>query len=540
MSEFSGIALSMAKREAEIESEKLLSPVLAWEGDEASQEARDRRRKAAEESFEFFDKTYFPNEAYSDGFSEPCEFHSFLTTLWASAGVHVVLGPRKHGKTATSKKHFAWLVLTGRVLFGATASATLSTSRNILSDIVDIINMDRVKYDFRPTFLEDNADQITFKVAEKRSVRRIIAISEGRSARGATMGFTRPEFILFDDLETRQSPLSRDASTARIKIIQEAYQSMNSTGSIVVLGNNFDERCAYNILKKEQEDGLLPAHWHVYSIPAWSEHKYVLSVEARNGSIRLTQRFKFPKGSLWASRYIAHSEDDLRLRLKVSDESEWQGDFQQNPVPPDGFLFQRRYDIAYEDKDLPSDARGVVYVDPNLSLKSKGDYTCIIEYLYSPSTEYYYIANLVLKSFSDSNDLLKQTFGMKSPRVVAVGMDGHVSQESTWRNNIRNFTRLNGLPSSPVQFCRYKVDEVAKNFQLVWNSGKVLISRRLLDTADGRRFLEQLYAFAGKRANRHDDGPDAAICVNELIHERHIVRRKSANKGVSIIKESTF
>lgn len=532
MSKFSKIGVAIDAMEERIEANKLLMVSDPWQGKDAKPEAVLRRAAKSEESFEFFDKTYFTTDAYSDGYSEPCVFHKFLQHLWAAPGVHFPLGPRKHGKTATMKKSFAWLIVTGKVKFAATGSATLATSRNILSDIVDIITSERIKRDFGIEVIEDNADQFTFKRAGKKGIRRIIAISEKRSARGATMGFTRPEIALFDDLETRQSPMSEDSVRARIKIVQETFQSLSSKGVVVVLGNNFDERSAYNTLKEEQKQGILPKSWNVYSIPAWSEKKY--SITAGDKS------YKFPKGSLWSSRFPARTETELRDMLSVADESEWQGDFQQNPVPPDGFLFNRRFDIEYADEELPADARGVIYTDPNLAKKGKGDATCIMKLLYSPEKDLYYIPALYLQSFSASDDLLTKTLLLKDNRVKAVGMDGNVGQESVWSNNVKLYSRIHKIAYSPVQYCHYRVDELTKNAQLLWEAGKIKIARSVIESKEGIKFLEQLYAFSGKKAKRPDDGPDAFICSVELIHERRLVRRKAVRRQVSVITETMF
>jgi hypothetical protein len=293
-------------------------------------------------------------------------------------------------------------------------------------------------------------------------------------------------------------------------------------------------------LKKQAEEGLLPEHWRVHSIPAFSDKAYTINLNSSIKAIDKSLIFKFPKGTLWKSRYSATTEAELRASLKVSDESEWQGDFQQNPVPPDGFLYQRRYDYIYEDDELPKDAKGVIYTDPNLAKKSKGDKTCIISYLYSAETDLFYVVDLCLKSFSSSNELLAKTLTFKTSRIRFVGMDGHVNQESIWTNNIRNFCRINNFPYPPVRYCRYKVDECSKNLQLAWNEGKVKIARSVAESKDGIGLLEQIYAFAGKKANKSDDAADAIICVNELIHEMRLVRQKSRRRSAVIIKESIF
>jgi hypothetical protein len=524
---FSRLALDMANHADNVESKRLFGIVDPWPKEEMSEEKRLDRVAKSEWSFRAFDKLYFPEEAYSDGFSQPAKFHKFISGLYKVPGVHICLGPRKHAKTATVKKLMAWLMVTGKNSLNATLSSTLPVSWNILEDIKTLVENPRIMHDFKPELIQANSNQFTLKIPGKRFMGRTIALSEGRSARGATFMFLRPQTVFCDDLETKQSPLGEEQVIARIDVLRETYQSMSEGGSLIVMGNNFDERCALNRLLLEQEQGILPDHWHVYNFPAWSDESYQVN------------KTTFKAGPLWKERFPANSEAELKAMLSAADESEWLGEFQQQPCPPEGFIFKREGLKLFE--DLPKDARGVLYCDPNLSKKGKGDSTAIVSLVYSPTTDTYYMDDGACRSFSDSNVLLDTIINLKESRHRVIGFDGNVSQESTWTNNVRNYTKIHKKPYPYIQYCRYRVDDLAKNLQSVWNEGRMLISRRFSETQDGKRFLKQLFAFAGKKANRPDDGPDGLICAFELIHERHLSHRASANKpSVTVIQDAYF
>jgi hypothetical protein len=118
----------------------------------------------------------------------------------------------------------------------------------------------------------------------------------------------------------------------------------------------------------------------------------------------------------------------------------------------------------------------------------------------------------------------------KTEKIFCIGFDGNVSQESTWSNNVRNYCKLKGKPVFPFVYKKYKVNELAKNAQLVYNANKIFFPPGFAKTPDGKTFLEQLFSFTGKKSSRKDDAPDWLICSNELIVERGFVRSASQEK----------
>lgn len=505
-----GLAIGMLRMEQQAEHERLLRPTPPWDAAQSTPTAVAKRLRDAERDFWKFDAAYFAPEMYSGGYSPAGWFQRKLATISEQPGVQIVLAARVHAKTATAKKKLVRDLLTGRIQVAGTYSQTINGSSAILDDIYRlIVDNPKIMHDYGIAWIEANSDRIVFRVTRrfkdgaKVHTCYVRAFSEGVSVRGYSPMFSRPQFILADDIETRTSSLGAEQTLARISSLAEAHKSLESSGTVLVMGNNFDRRCAMNLLKQHQEQGILASHWHVHVYRAWGEY-----------------------GALWPEKYPAKTEAQLRAILQPADETEWQGDFQQNPVPPDGVIFSRSGYTTYD--ELPDDVRGVVWVDPNLAKMGKGDRTAIVALGYSPTTHLYYVIRALMRSYSSSSKLLTDVLELKidlGRTVVAIGWDGHVNQESTWTDHIRNWCSYNKHPFPRVEYRKYRVDELAKNAQGAWADGQILMPADFAKTVEGAAFMEQIFAFAGKRANRPDDAPDALICAFELLHERKLVRR---------------
>lgn len=223
-----------------------------------------------------------------------------------------------------------------------------------------------------------------------------------------------------------------------------------------------------------------------------------------------------------------------RLRLKnphyyrVYGLGEW-GDLVEGMTFPRSSLV--RYSV------LPSDIRGVIYCDPNLSKKGQGDTTAIVLIYFSASTQTYYLDQIACRSFSDSNDLIDRLVSMINSRARSVGFDGNVSQESNWRQHFANYCRIRNVAPPVIDFKHYRVNDLAKNAALLWGEGRVQVREGLFETAEGQEFAAQLYAFAGKKreGKNKDDAPDAMICGLELIFERGMSVRKGVASALSKI-----
>lgn len=196
----------------------------------------------------------------------------------------------------------------------------------------------------------------------------------------------------------------------------------------------------------------------------------------------------------------------------------------------DGLIFKRDYYIEYD--HIPSDARGVAYCDPNLSKKGLGDTTAIFKMLYSSSMDIFYITDAYCESYSDSNKLLSDFINLRDEKCRYLGFDGNVSQESSWTQHVNNFCNINGVPNPILHYKRYKVDELSKNTQMLWNAGKIQFKKGFSKSKAGETILSQLYAFAGKKSNSKtkDDAPDSLICTTEFIVETGLAQLNLQNK----------
>ena len=196
---------------------------------------------------------------------------------------------------------------------------------------------------------------------------------------------------------------------------------------------------------------------------------------------------------------------------------------------PSGLMFKRNFHQTYN--QLPERKIGVIYCDPNLSLKGKGDTTAIVKMYYSPLDGYFYIEDVVCRSFKNSNDLLDNVLKLYGGDCRFIAFDGNFAQESSWTNNVQNYSIQKGLPFPLIEYKRYRVDDTAKTTQYLWNDRQIFFNPNLENTDDGKRFMSQVYQFNGKKntaKGQHDDAPDALICAINYMYDLNIV----ASKGV--------
>ena len=505
---FSALDIAMKEFEREAEARAALRPAEPWPEGERSEEKRADRVARALDDFAAFDDIYFAPEQY-DRYAPPGEYHRQLVADALTPGIGIQAGPRDFAKTATAKKFAAWLVLSARETIIATLSQTLPTASNLLVDIRKIIQENpRIREDFGVVLREANTKQFqltTTAPGTPKGWRFGAAFSEGKSMRGFSHGFGRPGWTLADDIETLVSPMSDKHVQERIDFVEECYKSMTSTGTLLWLCNIFDVRCAPNVQKKRKEQGVLPAHWRVTIRSAWDDER----------------------GSLWPERFPATSEEEMRAMVRASSEADWQGNFQQSPIPPEGIVFLSSYYTTIRPDDMPRNTISVIYADQNTSLRGLGDTTAILRIEYSPSTQKFYVRAARCKSYADVNDLIDDYMRIwLLPGVKArAGFDGHVSQEATWENHIRNWARRHEVPMLNIHWCKYRVDLCATNTSGFWSSGSIVFVEGWAPPEEKERALRQLYGFSSKKDKRKDDFPDGLICGIELLHEVGIAKR---------------
>ncbi len=309
--------------------------------------------------------------------------------------------------------------------------------------------------------------------------------------------------------KTVDSSFEKDPINKRIEKIGETAKSLRKNSVFFILANDFKVVSAIHILRLQWENNLLPKGYFFHIYKAWQYGH-----------------------ALW-KRYKAKTEAELRALIMPLNEADWQGNYQMNPIPPEGDFFKREY---YLESQAPSSLKCVLYCDPNLSKKNKGDTTAIVVFGYSAKKDMYYIVDAICHSYSDSNKLLQDVLGLKAkyPNIYAIGFDGNVSQEATWSQHVRNQCTITGLPFPAIEYKRYHVNDLAKNFQITYNGFSVAFPVGFSKSEVGETFLNQFYSFTGTKGSSKDDAPDALICGFEFLHERKLARGNESKKPIPI------
>lgn len=502
-SSYSRLERIVEARNEELLRQQEFQPANAFTAKEQTAAAANKRRIQSAVSYDAFVNYYFPPEAHKQGYFKPGRLQSAIPAIAQSQGFHVVLGPRGYGKTVTAIMSVCWLMLNGRLQFLGTYSETLDKARALIRTISQIVTMNpRIAYDYAISVEADNANEFRFRISGIKGAFVVKPYSPERSVRGAVQVFDRVEFLLCDDVETMTSSLEPEIVNNRIKSFEEAFHSLADGGSMLILGNNFNEDCGLNQYLLKQDQGKQDPGHFVYLFPAWDD----------------------VHGGLWPERYPAANEEELQ-ELHQAGEEEWSGDYQQRPERKGGYLFTK--DHWQEYYELPEDAVGVAYCDPNLALRTDiSDTTAMGALLYSPTLNMFFAHSVRCLPFSNADELLSAYLSCWEPKRVAVmAFDGNVNQEAVWTNFVLNWCHRHKKPFPPIDYRKYDVDLHAKSVQVVWSQDRIAFPVGFRDTQEGERVYKQITRFKGKKRKTRSQKVDAAdwlICAFQVLHDPEV------------------
>lgn len=492
-----------AQRIQETESRKeRMRPTPPFEKSEMGREATERRIKECED-FAKFKINYFPPKVHKMGYFPDNRMIKELPDIMSKLGANMVGGPRGYAKSATARMYYAYeLIIKTDVDYLGVYAADETAAESIMRNLYRMIfENPRILHDYSPELLVVNKDEIRFRLPGHANDKVIINRSSRQSARGRLELFTRFDRVLVDDLENEQMPNSFEAIEKRWQIIQSARTAMNpENGILTFLCNVFStESLAYKLIEMDA-DNQLPHGWTIHLFKAWDDEQ---------------------GGPLWPERFPARAENELMAIHGVS-EDVWAGDYQQEPLAKGGRLFPKEH-VKYYD-EIPDDARGIRYADTQLARKLEtSDTTAMLNLLYSPGENVYYVTEGVCKPYSSVDDLLTDYLnGYDRLTVRYLGMDGHVNQAANWGNFIQLWARTKGRIPPEIHFRSKRTDEIAMTAASLYQSGRILFSRQWLKTDQGERAMKQLWQFTSKRdtkGNKKDDFPDALIQAVDFINE---------------------
>lgn len=224
-------------------------------------------RDACERDFRLFCETYFPN-AFSLAWSDDhLKAIARMEDATLNGGLFALAMPRGSGKSTLSKRAAIWSLLYGHRRFVCLVAATEKLARDMLDDIkVELTFNERLVADFRQVCyplqrLENNGRRCIGQLFDKQQTRigwaddRLTfptmpdSACDGANVSGSTIsvaGLTgalrgqshtlssgtilRPEFVILDDPQTRESAMSQGQSASRAAIVQGDVLGMAGPG----------------------------------------------------------------------------------------------------------------------------------------------------------------------------------------------------------------------------------------------------------------------------------------------------------------------
>lgn len=519
-----GIFLEQIEDELRLETEKeqrdkileAASRIPAFSSSQMTVKATEARIEKSKNDFWFWDRTYFPPEVYPD-YSPPGFYHKKLIALadLQDKKGHIFMGPRLTAKSSFLKRKCIHSFLFAHRKFIGFGSGTLDVPEEFVNDVyVFLMTNKRIQHDYKINWGKTSSKsgiQCISDQAVNSEGSFIKPLSERKTARGQAKNLIdRFDLIVLTDFENETSPLDPDSIRKRRDRLNEMRSTLEPWGTLLAEGNNFKPETAMNKMKEESEKGVLSKHFEVHVYPAWDP--------SRPGKSQ----------SVWYSKYPAKSEDEMKDFLQPEDEYDWAGNFQQNPKPRGSDIFPEEYYQEWE--ALPNDLKAILYTDPNLSKKQKGDTTTTGAMAFSAQMQKFYILpGIICKPYSDPNNLLEDTLmlreDLKKRRQFsrAIGFDGNVSQESHWTYHVRAFSKEKKIPVPPIEYKKYSVDALLKNAEKIYKNSDVFFPPGFKESETGKAFLKQFHPFKGKKAGKKDDAPDWFVCSIEFLYEVGLV-----------------
>lgn len=233
---------------------------------------------------------------------------------------------RESAKTSIAKIFLVYLICYKKKKYINVDSFDKENSERILFDIVSTLQgNNRLIADFGQLY---NAPREKDKATMKRVSNfvtnneiRVEAHSTQESIRGRLHKDQRPDFFLFDDIETNKTRDSKAYTEQVIKHLEEVLAGLSVDASVLYLGNYITEYGSINLLKKraETDHKLLYRDVPVIleGVPTWAG-KYVLSdSEAlQTGKVSLEDKQRQLGSQVFASEMLNRPIDDSVAEFK--------------------------------------------------------------------------------------------------------------------------------------------------------------------------------------------------------------------------------
>jgi len=268
--------------------------------------------------------------------SEPAPFHDAFVQHMLSAyygeSNYLNLGFRGCAKTTYTKLFIAYVLLndlehTRRYI--KVMARNMGNSKQMVTDIFNLIVEVKDLYGNLFPKQKETKGEETMTVFTTVDGTKLLAGTVGMTQRGHLQDAYRPDFLVFDDVEDRESISSLAQTESTIWRIDEAIQGLSADGSYMVLGNYISE------------EGVIQ----------WFLNKQGITVD----KVAITDTDGKPT---WPARYNLEW-----IEKKKKDADDWFGEYMCDPSRADSTFFDRwRVDRDIAQAQQPhTESAGVKY-----------------------------------------------------------------------------------------------------------------------------------------------------------------------------------
>ncbi len=224
---------------------------------------------------------------------------------------------RESAKTSFAKIFLAWLICYSQKRYINVDSFDKENSERTLFDIVvEFQTNERIRNDFGELY---NTKRTSSEATQKRVSNfitnngvRVEAHSTQESVRGRIHGHQRPDFLLLDDFETNKTKDSKAYTEQVVKHIDEFKSGLDSTASILYLGNYITEYgSVQSLITRAKTDGRLKVRMVpviINGAPSWPQ-KYALKDEP--GKVSLEDKRKQLGSQVFSAEMMNEPIDEL-------------------------------------------------------------------------------------------------------------------------------------------------------------------------------------------------------------------------------------
>lgn len=184
----------------------------------------------------------------------------------------------------------------------------------------------------------------------------------------------------------------------------------------------------------------------------------------------------------------------------------------------DEYIFKEE---LYKEYSTKPSLKGVIYCDLAGSTTDMADYTCIIKA--STDKRNVYIEEISLGKWEVWNTM-NEIAMLADHKHRAVGFDAHGMAGNFFASFFEKEYKKMHAKIELIP-CKYSVAGLQDIASMMWMQGRILFPSGFSKTQLGKTFLEQTFSFISKKYQKHDDAPDAMVCIVALMIELNLLRK---------------